>query len=299
MDEQGYICLLSNVLSNGEARQGRNGKTYSLFGEKLDFNLKTGFPLLTTKKVFIRGVAEELFWFLRGSTDSNELSKKGINIWEKNTTRQFLDSVGLNFLTPGQLGAGYGHCWRSFGGNVQTGNEQNNFVQNTPGVDQIKYILEELISNPHGRRALLSAWNPCQLNLTVLPPCHYSYQFYINSKGLSCMCVCRSQDLCAGTPFNIASTALLTHLIAHLLYIPVNTISLVMGDVHVYDDHVDYAHTQIDRSIFLKPTLTILKEAPPLSSTISEKLKWLETLNFTDILFEYYKFHPAIKYALS
>ena len=287
MDEQGYLDLLSKVLSNGEVREGRNGKTYSLFGEKLDFNLKTGFPLLTTKKVFIRGVAEELFWFLRGSTDSNELSKIGINIWKVNTTREFLDSVNLRHLEPGQLGAGYGHCWRNFGG-----------TELNPGVDQIKYIIEELITNPHGRRALLSAWNPCQLKLTALPPCHYSYQFYINSKGLSCMCVCRSQDLCAGTPFNIASTALLTHLIAHLLYIPVNTISLVMGDVHIYNDHVDNAHDQIDRSIFSKPILTILKEAPPKFSEISEKLKWLETLNFTDISLDNYKFHPAIKYIL-
>jgi len=287
MDEQGYLDLLSKVLLNGEVRHARNGKTYSLFGEKLDFNLKTGFPLLTTKKVFVRGLAEELFWFLRGSTDSNELSNIGINIWKVNTTREFLDSVNLHYLEPGQLGAGYGHCWRSFGG-----------TDLISGVDQIKYILEELITNPHGRRALLSAWNPCQLKLTALPPCHYSYQFYINDKGLSCMCVCRSQDLCAGTPFNIASTALLTHLIAHLLHIDVNTVSLVMGDAHIYDDHVDNANVQLDRNIFPKPILKIVREAPPLNSDISEKLKWLETLNFTDILLEDYKFHPAIKYTL-
>ena len=113
------------------------------------------------------------------------------------------------------------------------------------------------------------------------------------------MCVCRSQDLCVGTPFNIASIALLTHLIAHLLYIPVNIISLIMGDVHIYDNYIDNVHNQIDRAIFYKPILKIVKEAPALNSDISEKLKWLETLNFSDILLEDYKFHPEIKYTMT
>ena len=116
LEEIGYLALLSNVLLNGEEREGRNGKVYSIFGEKLEFNLKTGFPLLTTKKVFLRGIAEELFWFLRGSTNANELIAKDIHIWDGNTSREFLDSVGLHHLMPGYLGAGYGHCWRSFGG---------------------------------------------------------------------------------------------------------------------------------------------------------------------------------------
>ena len=143
MDEQCYLNLLSKVLSNGEVRQDRNGKIYSLFGEKLNFNLKNGFPLLTTKKISIKNVAKELFWFLRGSTDFNELNLNNY------TTKQFLDSVNLTFFTPG-------HCWRSFGG-----------TDLIPGVDQIKYILEELTTNPHGRQALISAWNPCQLKLTI------------------------------------------------------------------------------------------------------------------------------------
>jgi thymidylate synthase len=293
-EEAGYLSLLSNVLNYGEKRTGRNGNTVSLFGEKLEFNLKTGFPLLTTKKVFLRGIAEELFWFLRGSTNANELSAKNVHIWDGNTSRTFLDSVGLYHLMPGYLGAGYGHCWRSFGGDYPSvpGSGAN------CGVDQIRFILEELTTNPHGRRALLSAWNPCQLSKAALPPCHYAYQFYINVNGLSCICNCRSQDLCAGTPFNIASTALLTHLIAHLLHIDVDRVILMMGDAHIYDEHNDGAHEQIDRIPKKKPTLRIVRDAPPRESSIDEKIKWLETLKFEDIQVTNYDSYPAIKYAM-
>lgn len=293
-EELAYLQLLFRVSTNGEIRNGRNGNTRSLFGEKLEFNLKTGFPLLTTKKVFLRGIAEELFWFLRGSTNANELIAKNVHIWDGNTTREFLDSVGLHHLMPGYLGAGYGHCWRSFGGDYPS----IPGVGANCGVDQIRFILTELINNPHGRRALLSAWNPCQLNKAALPPCHYAYQFYINSKGLSCICNCRSQDLCAGTPFNIASTALFTHLIAHLLHIDVDRIILMMGDAHIYEEHLDGANEQITRTPKNKPTLHILREAPPLESSIDEKIKWLETLKFEDIQISNYDSYPAIKYQM-
>ena len=293
-EEYGYLDLLSKVLNYGELRHSRNGNTFSLFGTRLEFNLKTGFPLLTTKKVFLRGVAEELFWFLRGSTNANELIAKNVHIWDGNTSREFLDSVGLHHLMPGYLGAGYGHCWRSFGGDYPSvpGSGAN------CGVDQVKYILTELTTNPHGRRALLNAWNPCQLSKAALPPCHYAYQFYINTNGLSCMCNCRSQDLCAGTPFNIASTALFTHLLAHLLYIPVDRIILVMGDAHIYEAHKEGAQIQVTRFPKEKPTLHILREAPPLKSSIEEKLKWLETLKYEDIEVTNYVCDPAIKYEM-
>lgn len=293
-EESKYLALLSNVLNNGEIRNGRNGKTYSRFGAQLEFNLKTGFPLLTTKKVFLRGVAEELFWFLRGSTNANELIAKNVHIWDGNTSREFLDSVGLHHLMPGYLGAGYGHCWRSFGGDYPC----KPGVGTNCGVDQIRFILEELTKNPHGRRALLNAWNPCQLNKAALPPCHYAYQFYINSNGLSCMCNCRSQDLCAGTPFNIASTALFTHLIAHIMHIPVDRIILVMGDAHIYDEHTEGVHTQVDRAPKAKPKIRIVRAAPPLDASIDEKLTWLETLKFEDIALDEYYCHPAIKYQM-
>jgi len=291
-EEECYLNLLSRVLNEGEVREGRNGKTISLFGERLEFNLKTGFPLLTTKKVFFRGVAEELFWFLRGSTNANELIEKNVHIWDGNTSREFLDSVGLQHLMPGYLGAGYGHCWRSFGGEYPSLPGQNG------GVDQIRFILEELSNNPHGRRALLSAWNPCQLSKAALPPCHFSYQFYINNKGLSCQCNCRSQDLCAGTPFNIASTALLTHLIAHLLHINVDRIILVMGDAHIYNEHLDNAYDQINRKPNKKPDLLICRDAPPKHASIDKKIEWLETLKYEDLVLENYTHYPSIKYKM-
>ena len=294
VEEAGYLSLLSRVLNNGEKRHSRNGNTLSLFGEKLEFNLKTGFPLLTTKKVFLRGIAEELFWFLRGSTNANELIAKNVHIWDGNTSREFLDSVGLHHLMPGYLGAGYGHCWRSFGGDYPS----LPGVGANCGVDQIRFLLTELSTNPHGRRALLSAWNPCQLTKAALPPCHYAYQFYINENGLSCICNCRSQDLCAGTPFNIASTALFTHLIAHLLGVEVDRVILMMGDAHIYEEHIENAHEQIDRMPKNKPTLCIVREAPPHKSSIDEKIKWLETLKFEDIQIENYDSHPAIKYPM-
>jgi len=295
MEEIGYLELLSKVLNNGEERLGRNGKTYSLFGEKLEFNLKTGFPLLTTKKVFFRGVAEELFWFLRGSTNANELIAKNIHIWDGNTSREFLDSIGLNHLMTGYLGAGYGHCWRTFGGDYPS---IPGLVGTNCGVDQIRFILEELSTNPHGRRALLNAWNPCQLSKAALPPCHFAYQFYINEKGLSCQCNCRSQDLCAGTPFNIASTALLTHLIAHLLHINVDRIILVMGDAHIYNEHLDNVYEQINRIPNKKPDLLILRDAPPKHASVNKKIEWLETLKYEDLVLENYYHYPSIKYKM-
>ena len=255
-EEQGYLDLILKLLNKGETRIGRNGKTVSLFGERLEFNLKTGFPLLTTKKVFFKGVAEELFWFLRGSTNEKE--------------HYFLDSVGLQH----NLGAGYDQFF--FGGKYGG------------GVDQIRFILEELSTNPHGRCALLNAWNPCQLSKTALPPYHFAYQFYINENGLSCQCNCRSQDLCDGTPSNIASTALLTHLIAHVLYLNVDRIIIVMGNVHIYEKECDNVNKQNDNIPNKKPDILILREAPPKESSIDEKLKWLETLKYDDILIEDY-----------
>lgn len=291
-EEQGYLDLVAKILDEegeSEERLGRNGMTLSVFGQHLEFNLSTGFPLLTTKRVFWRGVAEELFWFLRGSTDARELMDKGVHIWDGNSSREFLDSVGLTHVETGTIGAGYGFQWRHYSGTYPSGQG---------GVDQIRYILNELTDNPHSRRIVLNAWNPCQLSQAALPPCHTMYQFYVNSKGLSCSLVCRSQDIILGTPFNIASTALLTTLLAYLLHIPVHKIVINMGDTHIYKDHVEAAKQQLSRTPYKKPTLKILRPAPNKSATIDEKLYWLETLTFDDVQLDDYKCHPAIKCAM-
>lgn len=289
MQEEGYLQLMRNILEHGEERRGRNGVTKSIFGNRLEFDFRKGFPLLTTKRVFWRGVVEELFWFLRGSTNANELKDKGVHIWDGNSTREFLDSVGLMDVPEGHIGAAYGYQWRYSGAD---------FPSTANGVDQVRYLLEELTNNPHGRRAVLNAWNPKQLHLMALPPCHMSYQFFIGNEGLSCMMMMRSCDVGAGLPFNIASTALFTYLMAHVLHVAPHRIIVVMGDTHIYEEHFESAAIQIERSPYVMPTVYIKKEAPPKDSPVQEKLQWLEGLTFEDVEVRDYQCHPALKYTM-
>lgn len=282
--EANYLKLLKKVLDEGELRKGRNGETHSLFGEKLEFNIaEEGFPLLTTKKVFWRGVVEELLWFLRGSTNSKELSEKKVHIWEPNTSREYLDSIGLTNYKEGECGPIYSYQWRCFGGDYPS--KEN-------GIDQIAYIINELKTNPYGRRAVLSAWNPKQMHMMCLPPCHTLYQFYMNEKGLSCQMYARSQDLPVGTPFNIASTTLLTSIIAKILDVPVYKVIIVIGDAHVYDVHKEGVLTQIERLPYKYPKLKIKSKVP---NNNKEILNWLENLRYEDFEIINYNFHPSIK----
>lgn len=287
--EKQYLALLDKILQHGEERHGRNGRTLSLFSERMEFDLKEGFPLLTTKRVFWRGVVEELLWFLRGSTDAKELQAKNVHIWDGNTSREYLDAVGLKDYPVGELGPGYGFQWRCFGGDYP--NREN-------GIDQIRYILQELSTNPHGRRAVLSAWNPKQAAQMALVPCHVLYQFYIGHNGLSCQLYCRSQDVCAGTPFNIASASLLTTLLAALLGVPTDRFILIAGDTHIYDQHIENARIQATRAPYRPPTLNITRPLPPKDSDICEKLRWLEALQFEDLELLNYECHSPLKYEM-
>lgn len=264
--------------------------TRSLFGSRLEFDLNRGFPLFTTKKVFFRGVAEELFWFLRGSTDARELSEKGVRIWDQNSSRAFLDSVGLLDIPTGFIGPGYGHQWRSFGGDYPGG---------AGGVDQLKYVLGELRLTPQGRRAVLSAWNPQQLPRMALPPCHVLYQFYVGRDGLSCQLVCRSQDLMLGTPFNVASAALLTHVLAHALGLGVDRLVLVGGDVHLYEDHLEGAREQVQREPYEPPKLRITREPPGPDATVDQLVAWVQGIGFEDLELLGYRHWPAIHLRMS
>ena len=231
----------------------------------IKFNNINNFPLLTTKKMFFRGIVEELLWFLRGSTDANELIAKKINIWTGNSTREYLDSVGLTEYKVGELGPVYGWQWRKFG------EDYNN--PETKAKDQIKYVLEELMKPDNSRRAVLSGWNPVDLNKMALPPCHILYIFNKTSKGLSCHMTLRSSDLFLGLPFNIASTALLTQIIATVLNIEISEICLSICDAHIYQEHVE----QIDKQVLLAPydlpKLIIKKFPPSVDSSIDEKNK--------------------------
>ena len=281
-NEKGYLNLLSFILNNGVKKETRNGFTLSHFGSLLRFDVNNGdsFPLLTTKKVFFRGIVEELLWFLRGSVNSKELEEKGINIWKGNSTREYLDSIGLYNYPEGYLGPIYGYQWRSFNGKI----------------DQLRYILEELELN-NSRRALLSAWNPVQLKEQALPPCHLIYNFYkYDNQNLCCMMYMRSADLFLGVPFNIASTAILTMIIAKVMNMKVKEICISICDTHIYDEHLDAVKTQISNEIYKPPQVIIKKEIDNTRNlSIDEKIKWIEELTFEDFELKDYVCHPPIK----
>ena len=287
--EEGYLKLLENTLETGEEKFTRNGKVVSSFGKVIHFkNVNNMFPLLTTKKMFFRGIVEELLWFLRGSTNVKELQDKNVHIWDSNATREYLDSIGLQDYKEGELGPVYGWQWRNFGKCYDNSSTSN-------GIDQIRYVIEELLKDSNSRRAVLSAWNPVDLKKMALPPCHLMYIFYKNNKGLSCQMTMRSSDMFLGLPFNIASTALLTHIIAKVIHMESNEIQLNLCDAHIYEEHIDAVNQQTKRDLFNLPKLIINKNAPSLECSIDDKIKWIEELQYEDFVLENYKCHESIK----
>ena len=315
--ENGYLSLLKDTLANGENKLTRNGNVISIFGCMIHFkDISTSFPLITSKKMFFRGIVEELLWFLRGSTNANELKSKNIHIWDGNSSREYLDSIGLDY-PEGILGPVYGWQWRMFGKEyiVYNDSDTDEYIYNDitdsdtssstdtntdtytdtyNGVDQIKYILEELSKDNNSRRAVLSAWNPVDLKKMALPPCHILYIFNKSSKGLSCHMTLRSSDLFLGLPFNIASTALLTQILAHVLHIPVYEVCLSICDAHIYEEHKQQVNKQIDSEIYNSPKVIIKKEAPDIKSSIDEKIKWIESLVYEDFELSNYKSGAAL-----
>jgi thymidylate synthase len=277
-DEEQYLYLLKTVKENGIIKNTRNGITYSNFGHMLKFNINNnGFPLLTTKKIFFKGVVEELLWFLRGSVNSKELEEKGVNIWKGNSSREYLDANGFYDYEEGYLGPIYGFQWRSFNGEI----------------DQLKYVLNELLSE-NSRRIIINAWNPCQLKEQALPPCHILYNFYKDNDYLSCMMYMRSTDLFLGLPFNIASTALLTFIIAKVSGMKIKEIAISMCDCHLYEEHIPAVNIQLERKPVKFPTIEITKEID-INISIEEKIKWIETLTFDDFKLSDYNYEPTIK----
>jgi thymidylate synthase len=288
--EEGYLQLLKDTLQDGEKRQTRNGLVISRFGCMVNFkNIGQHFPLLTTKKMFFRGIAEELLWFLRGSTNAKDLQAKGVHIWDGNSSREYLDSIGKQDYVEGELGPVYGWQWRKFGKDYDNASSSQSYV------DQIKYVIEELQKDNNSRRAVLSAWNPIDLEKMALPPCHILYVFYKNHNGLSCHMTMRSSDLFLGLPFNIASTALLTHIIARVLHMKVCEISLSLCDAHIYEEHVEKVNIQLQKELYNLPSLHIKKEPPALETVTDDKIKWIEELEYDDFILENYKSHEAIK----
>jgi len=254
-EEQQYLALIERILATGSRRGDRTGTgTLSVFGAQMRFSLRGGaFPLLTTKKVFLRGIAEELFWFVKGSTSAKELQDKNVRIWDGNSTREYLDSIGLKDREEGDLGPVYGFQWRHCG--AEYTNMHADYTGK--GVDQLAEVIDSLKNNPNSRRHIICSWAPCDLPKMALPPCHCLCQFYVADGELSCQLYQRSADMGLGVPFNIASYALLTCMIAQVTGLKPGEFIHTLGDAHVYLNHVDALKQQVARSPTEFPKLTL------------------------------------------
>ncbi len=241
-----YQDLLKSILAHGTMHEDRTGVgTISHFGYQTRFDLREGFPIVTTKKIPFRWVAEELFWFLSGSTDERELRVKGVDIWA-----EWADEAHTNRFTraAGDLGPVYGYQWRSFGGHYPE----------RDGFDQIARLLEEIKRNPNSRRLIVTAWHPAQAEMVDLPPCHTLFQFKVESeKILHCQLYQRSADAFLGVPFNISSYALLTHMIAHVCELEVGEFIYTLGDYHIYRNHLEQVEELLAREPRKLPRLEI------------------------------------------
>ena len=265
-EEMQYLDLCKDVIENGVRRSDRTGTgTLSKFGVQMRFDLRDNkMPLLTTKRTFWRGVAEELLWFVRGSTNANLLAEKGVHIWDGNGSREFLDSRGLNDREVGDLGPVYGFQWRHFGAAYGTMHDD----YTGKGVDQLAECIRKIKENPTDRRIICSAWNPADLHLMALPPCHMFFQFFVDTeKGeLSAQMYQRSADLGLGVPFNIASYSLLVHMVAQVCGLKPGEFIHVIGDAHVYLNHVDALKEQLTRMPRAFPTIKINPEKMDIDS---------------------------------
>ncbi len=272
-----YHDLLTRILTEGRDRSDRTGTgTRGVFGHQMRFDLRQGFPLLTTKKLHLKSIIWELVWFLQGRTDNAWLVEHGVSIWNEWATAEQCARFGRK---EGDLGPVYGHQWRNFGA---TKLPDGTYAKD--GVDQIRWVLEEIRLNPNSRRLIVSGWNPEEQTQVALPPCHTLFQFYVQDGELSCQLYQRSADVFLGVPFNIASYSLLTCLIAHCLGLKPGDFVHSLGDAHLYQNHLDLARLQLTRDIRPLPTLTL---APRVTDPCE--------LTYEDVIISGYDPHPGIK----
>lgn len=288
-EELQYIQLVNQILYDGKPFVvGRGGvKTKSVFGHTSRYSLAGGtLPLLTTKKIFTRGIIEELLWMLRGSTDAKELSAKRVHIWDGHTSREHLDNTGLYTLREGDTGPLYGFQFRHSGAEYKGCDADYTGC----GVDQIANVIKSLKTDPGSRRHVVCAWNASQSSQMALTPCHCLFQFYIDVNGLSCQLYQRSADVALGVPFNITSYALMTHVIAKVVGVPAYEFIHVLGDAHIYEPHMDLLTEQVTRQPLPFPKVEIKKELRTLED--------IEALTVDDFVIEGYRSHPRIKMGL-
>ncbi|MFC4682933.1 thymidylate synthase [Exiguobacterium sp. s149] len=260
-----YHDLCTHILEYGVVKEDRTGTgTTSVFGYQMRFNLQEGFPLVTTKKLHTRSIIHELLWFITGDTNVKYLQDNGVRIWN-----EWADEDG-------NLGPVYGAQWRSFPKPDGT------------SVDQLAQVIEQIKTNPDSRRLIVSAWNPGQLEDMALPPCHLLFQFYVADGKLSCQLYQRSADTFLGVPFNIASYALLTHMVAHVTGLEVGDFVHTLGDAHIYHNHLEQVNLQLTREPRPLPTLNILRDVTSI-----------EDFRFEDFEIVDYDPHPHIKGAVS
>ncbi len=257
-----YLNLLQDILDNGVDKADRTGTgTRSVFGRQMRFDLSEGFPLLTTKKVHLKSIIYELLWFLKGDTNVKYLQEHGVRIWN-----EWADADG-------NLGPVYGAQWRNWNGD---------------GIDQIARLVETLKKNPNDRRMIVSAWNPSQIPDMHLPPCHMMFQFYVADNKLSCMLYQRSADTFLGVPFNIASYALLTQMLAHICGFELGEFVHTLGDTHIYLNHMEQVKEQLSRTPRALPKMRIAR-----------KVESIDDFKFEDFVLEDYDPYPAIKGVVS
>ena len=252
-----YINAIKEILEKGELRDNRTDTpTISLFGIKMEFDLSEKFPIITTKNIFWRGIVEELLFFIRGDTNGHHLIEKKVNIWRDHGSRDHLDNCGLFERAEHDLGPVYGFQWRHFGADYK--DATTDYVGS--GVDQLKEVIRLIKEDPDNRRIILTAWNPVDIPRMALPPCHMFCQFYVSQNRLSCQLYQRSADFGLGVPFNISSYALLTHILARICGLAPGKLHHIIGDAHIYANHVDILKEQITRVPFELPTLEIAAE---------------------------------------
>ena len=276
-----YLSLIQQILDYGISRTDRTGTgVRSIFGTQMRYDLQEGFPLLTTKKMFLRGIVEELLWFMRGETDAKVLQQKQVHIWDGNSSREYLDSLGLTHRETGDCGPIYGFAFRHFGATYQDCHTD----YTGKGYDQISEVIRLIREDPTSRRILISLWNPCDLDKVALPPCHVLYQFFVDGDWLSCSMYQRSGDVGLGVPFNIASASLLTYLLAHLTGKRPKELVHTIGDAHIYDNHLVAMRTQLTRNPMPFPKLTVVERG---QHDVSD-------YQTSDFVLEGYESHPKL-----